>query len=212
VSAGLAAHAAIAAKGFGLGAGLIIAIGAQNAYVLRQGLRREHVFVVATVCFLCDVVLIAAGAAGVGTLVAADPTLTAVAAAGGAAFLLVYGLRALRAAWHPKTLRPGEAERAGAGAGRALAVALALSLLNPHVYLDTVVLLGSVAGQYSGTARSWFAGGAMAASMAWFYGLGYGAGKLAPLFRRPAAWRVLDALIALIMLAIAASLAASVLA
>ncbi len=199
-------------QGFGLGGGLIIAIGAQNAYVLRQGLRREFALSVATVCFLCDVGLIALGAGGFGSLVAAFPALTAIAAWGGAAFLAWYGLRALRAA-----LRPGSLEADGgppriAHRGRAVATAFALSLLNPHVYLDTVVLIGSIAGQYVPPERPWFAAGAMAASLLWFYGLVIGARWLAPLFRRPAAWRVLDLVIAAVMWSIAASLLRTALA
>jgi L-lysine exporter family protein LysE/ArgO len=198
-----------ALKGFGLGASLIIAIGAQNAFVLRQGLRGERVFVVAAVCFLCDAVLILLGAAGFGTAVAAVPWLTDAVAWAGAAFLLVYGVRALRSALRPGALvveNGNGSASARLSVGRAVGLTLAISLLNPHVYLDTVVLLGSVAGQYGGTKRALFAAGATAASLVWFFGLGYGARWLAPLFRRPAAWRVLDLLIAFVMAAIAWSL------
>lgn len=190
-----------ALKGFGLGASLIIAIGAQNAFVLRQGLRGERVFVVAAVCFLCDAVLILLGAA--------VPWLTDAVAWAGAAFLLVYGVRALRSALRPGALvveNGNGSASARLSVGRAVGLTLAISLLNPHVYLDTVVLLGSVAGQYGGTKRALFAAGATAASLVWFFGLGYGARWLAPLFRRPAAWRVLDLLIAFVMAAIAWSL------
>ncbi|MGH6962703.1 MAG: LysE/ArgO family amino acid transporter [Dongiaceae bacterium] len=195
-------------QGLGLGAGLIIAIGAQNAYVLRQGLRREHAFSVAAVCFLCDMLLIAVGAGGFGTLVAAFPAFTSLAAWGGAAFLFVYGIRALRSALRPAVLDTAvdTAPLSAVGRGRAVLTALALSLLNPHVYLDTVVLLGSIAGQYAGWARVAFALGGILASLLWFYGLAAGAARLAPLFRRPAAWRILDLAIAVIMWAIAGSL------
>ena len=142
-----------ALKGFGLGAGLIIAIGAQNAYVLRQGIRREHVLLIATICFLCDATLISIGAAGFGYLVSSVPSLERIAAWGGAAFLAAYGLRAFYSALKPGSLDAGhdgaEAPRAGS-AWAAAGVTLALSLLNPHVYLDTVVLLGSIAGQFQG--------------------------------------------------------------
>lgn len=200
------------AQGLGLGGGLIVAIGAQNAYVLRQGLRREFALSVATVCFLCDVGLIAAGAGGFGSLVAAFPALTTIAAWGGAAFLAWYGLRALRSA-----LRPGALEADGGPArigsrGRAVMTALALSLLNPHVYLDTVVLIGGIAGQYALPERPWFAAGAMSASLLWFYGLVVGARWLAPLFRKPAAWRILDLVIAAVMWSIALSLVRTALA
>jgi len=198
-----------ALKGFGLGAGLIIAIGAQNAYVLRQGIRREHVLLIATICFLCDATLISIGAAGFGYLVSSVPSLERVAAWGGAAFLAAYGLRAFYSALKPGSLDAGndsgEAPQAGS-AWAAAGVTLALSLLNPHVYLDTVVLLGSIAGQFQGLQRVWFAIGAVIASAAWFYGLGLGARWLAPLFRKPMAWRVLDLLIGCVMWAIATSL------
>jgi L-lysine exporter family protein LysE/ArgO len=193
-------------QGLGLGAGLIIAIGAQNAYVLRQGLRREFAVAVATVCFLCDMALIALGAGGFGSLVAAFPALTEVAAWGGAAFLAWYGFRALRSALRPGTLEADGAPGRLPSRGRAVATALALSLLNPHVYLDTVVLIGGIAGQYALADRPWFAAGAMSASFFWFYGLVIGARWLAPLFRKPAAWRILDLIIAAVMWSIAVSL------
>jgi len=198
-----------ALKGFGLGAGLIIAIGAQNAYVLRQGIRREHVLLIATICFLCDATLISIGAAGFGHLVSSMPSLERIAAWGGAAFLAAYGVRAFHSAFKPGSLDAGndsgEVPQAGS-AWAAVVVTLALSLLNPHVYLDTVVLLGSIAGQFQGIQRVWFAVGAVIASAVWFYGLGLGARWLAPLFRKPVAWRVLDLLIGCIMWAIAISL------
>lgn len=194
------------ASGFGLGSGLIVAIGAQNAFVLRQGLLRRHVFASAAICALSDAALIAAGAAGFGALVAATPWLRHVAAFGGAAFLIWYGLRAARAALNPAALTLEETRRAPGGLKAALLTVLALTWLNPHVYLDTVVLLGGIAGQYAADARVWFAVGAMSASVVWFFGLGYGARLLAPLFAQPKAWRALDGLIALVMWTIAGSL------
>lgn len=196
------------AAGLGLGGSLIIAIGAQNAFVLRQGLSRNHVFAVALTCVLCDVTLIAAGAVGFGSLVARFPALTSVAAWGGVIFLALYGAASLRSAAHPGVLR---AEKAGAHGmltttSSAVAAALAISLLNPHVYLDTVVLIGSIAAQYGWSTRVWFTAGAMTASTLWFFGLAYGARLLAPLFERESAWRVLDAVIAVIMWWIAATL------
>ena len=194
-----------AAKGFGLGASLIIAIGAQNAFVLRQGLARDRVFLVAGLCFLCDAVLIALGAGGFAALITARPVLVAIAAWGGALFLLVYGGRALHSALSPGGLRA--ADKTAPGTAWAIAgTTLAVSLLNPHVYLDTVILVGSLAAQFPGAERAAFALGAVAASFVWFYGLGYGAGRLAPLFARPAAWRVLDLAIAVVMWSIAAAL------
>lgn len=193
-----------ALHGAALGLSLIVAIGAQNAFVLRQGLRGRYLLPVALTCTLVDASLIALGAGGLGSVIAANETLARVAAWGGAAFLLLYAARALRAALRPGVLEPGEG---GAGSLRgALLATLAVSLLNPHVYLDTVVLLGSVAGQYDPAGRLRFALGAGAASAAWFFSLAYGAARLAPLFRRPLAWRLLDLAVAALMIAIAVGL------
>jgi L-lysine exporter family protein LysE/ArgO len=198
---------ASAAAGFGLGASLIIAIGAQNAFVLRQGLRREHVLLVAATCATIDAVLIAFGAGGFGALVSGSPVITSVAAWGGAAFLFVYGLRSFRAAASPGGLeaRAGDELQVTSRAA-ALGTTLAVSLLNPHVYLDTVVLLGSVAAQRAMPERAWFALGAMVASVGWFFSLGYGARLLAPIFARPRAWQALDVAIGIVMWWIATSL------
>ncbi|WP_207480314.1 LysE/ArgO family amino acid transporter [Arenibaculum pallidiluteum] len=198
-----------ALQGFSLGAGLIVAIGAQNAFVLRQGLKREHVLPVVLVCILADGLLIALGCAGFGSLVAARPELLAAVGLGGAAFLAWYGLRALRSAMRPGTLVAGGPQPIGLG--RALATVSALTLLNPHVYLDTVVLLGGIAGRFAPAERVSFAGGAVVASTVWFLGLGFGARLLAPVFARPAAWRVLDLVIAAVMLTLAALLLADTL-
>lgn len=193
-----------AVQGFALGLSLIVAIGAQNAFVLRQGLLRRHVFAVATICFLADALLILAGVAGMGGLVQAAPVALRAVTFGGALFLAAYGLFALRRALHPGTLA---AAAAGApGRRQAVLTCLALTFLNPHVYLDTVVLLGGLSSRFDGAPRSAYAAGAMAASCIWFYGLGYGARLLQPLFQRPLAWRVLDILIAAIMWAIAFTL------
>ena len=192
-----------ALAGFWLGLSLIMAIGAQNAFVLRQGLRRQHVLAVVLTCALSDALLIAAGVAGFGALAQRLPWLEPAMRWGGAAFLMAYGARAFLSAW-----RGGQALDAGTGAGglrAALATCLALTWLNPHVYLDTVVLLGSVSAQYA--ARP-FAIGAMTASFVFFFTLGFGARLLAPLFARPAAWRVLDAGVGCVMWAIAALLIA----
>jgi len=196
--------------GFAIGAGLIVAIGSQNAFVLRQGLRRSHVFAVVATCIACDLTLITLGALGFGSLVARFPLVTAIAAWGGAAYLAVYGFLSLRSAIRPRSLSAG----AEVGAQplttiSVVAATLAVSLLNPHVYLDTVVLLGSIAAQYPQATRAWFAVGAACASVVWFSGLGFGARLLAPLFARPVAWRVLDVLIAGVMWWIAASLVVS---
>jgi L-lysine exporter family protein LysE/ArgO len=191
-----------AIAGFGLGLSLILAIGAQNAFVLRQGLRRAHVLAVVLTCAVSDAVLIAAGVAGFGALTTAAPWLEPMMRYGGAAFLIVYGARAFLSAW-----RGGAALQAGDGAQSlraALLTSLALTWLNPHVYLDTVVLLGSISAQYPD--RLAFAIGAMTASFVFFFTLGYGARLVAPWFARPGAWRGLDAGVGAVMWAIAAKL------
>jgi L-lysine exporter family protein LysE/ArgO len=193
-----------AVSGFLLGASLIIAIGAQNAFILRQGLLRQHVFVLCLVCALSDAALILAGVGGLGALVATSPTLLLIVTAGGAIFLAVYAVIALRRAISPQTLVA--APVADVGLKTALATCLALTFLNPHVYLDTVLLVGSLSATHHGAARWSFGGGAALASFVWFFGLGYGARLLEPLFRKPLAWRVLDIAIAVVMAAIALSL------
>lgn len=194
-----------ALAGLGLGLSLIVAIGAQNAFVLRQGLRREHVLAIVLVCALSDAVLIAAGVAGGGALFAAVPWLVDVIRWAGAAFLGAYGVLAgIRALRRPSPEAVGlRADAAtGAGLGAAIATCLALTWLNPHVYLDTVLLLGSVASTHHEN-RWFFAAGAVIGSILWFTALGFGARTLAPLFARPLAWRVLDAVIALVMITLA---------
>jgi L-lysine exporter family protein LysE/ArgO len=192
-------------SGLALGLGLIVAIGAQNAFVLRQGLRIEHVTAVVAVCALSDIALILAGVLGAGAAVGQVPWLAPVVCFAGAAFLLCYGVLAARRAVRPGVLLP---DPAGARTGLAVTVGtcLALTWLNPHVYLDTVVLLGSAASTY-GEHRWYFAAGAGLGSAVWFTGLGYGARLLRPVFARPAAWRVLDGGVAVVMSALAVSLA-----
>ncbi len=194
-----------ALAGLGLGLSLIVAIGAQNAFVLRQGLRGQRVGTVVLVCALSDVVLIAAGVAGAGAVVQGRPALLDVVRIAGAAFLAAYGLLAARRALRPQALASQGGTPPTSSWTATVATALALTWLNPHVYLDTVVLLGSIAQSHPGR-QWWFAAGAAAASVAWFTALGYGAVALRPVFARPHAWRVLDALIAVVMLALAASL------
>ncbi|MCX7564803.1 LysE/ArgO family amino acid transporter [Sulfitobacter sp. F26169L] len=189
--------------GFLLSLSLIVAIGAQNAFVLRQGLRREHVFWVCLTCGVSDALLITAGVAGFGALAHNVPWFETVMRYGGAAFLIVYGWRNALSAW-----RGGEAliteGRAPTSLGRTLLTLLALTWLNPHVYLDTLVLLGSISAQYDD--RLAFGSGAVLASIVFFFALGYGARLLQPVFAKPVSWRVLDALIALTMWVIAATL------
>jgi len=190
--------------GLGFGLSLIVAIGAQNAFVLRQGLLRQHVLPVVLVCALSDAVLIAAGVAGAGVLLESAPGLLRVVGYAGAAFLIGYGLLAARRAFRPAALTAeGAAPRRSLGA--TVATVLALTWLNPHVYLDTVVLLGSIANTH-GDSRWWFAAGAVLGSLLWFFALGFGARLLQPVFARPSAWRVLDAVIAVVMWALAVSL------
>jgi len=193
-----------ALDGFLIGGSLIVAIGAQNAFVLRQGLARAHVLAVVLVCAGSDAVLIAAGVAGLGTLVLQGMALTIVTA-GGALFLAAYGTRAFLRAARPEAMHVGEGRLPGLGA--ALAACLAFTFLNPHVYLDTVLLVGSLSARHAGTAKIAYAAGASAASFVWFFGLGYGARLLTPLFTDARAWRVLDLLIGVVMWGIAAKLA-----
>ncbi len=192
-----------ALSGLGFGLSLIVAIGAQNAFVMRQGLRREHVGVVVVICALSDIVLIALGTGGVGAVISAHRPVLAGVTVVGSAVLLWYAATAVRRAVRPVAL----VADFGGEAGRMVPVALTalgLTWLNPHVYLDTVVLLGSVA---SAQASPWtFAAGAMVASVAWFAGLGYGAQVLRPLFARPAAWRMFDLGVAAVMTTVAVGL------
>ncbi len=192
--------------GTGLGLSLIVAIGAQNAFVLRQGLRLEHVGPVVAVCALSDMALICAGVLGAGALLERRPGLLTAVCLAGAAFLLVYGALAARRALRPAAALSADASGARTGLTVTLATCLALTWLNPHVYLDTVVLLGSLSSTY-GADRWWFAAGAAAGSLGWFAGLGFGARLLRPVFARPTAWRVLDLLIAVVMTSLAISLA-----
>jgi len=194
-------------KGLGLGAGLIVAIGSQNAHVLRMGLRRQHVGLTVLVCILCEALLISLGVAGVGTMVEQSPVLLAAARWGGALFLAWYGLRAWRSAFgrHALNAAPHTVE---IGMREAVATVLAVTLLNPHVYLDTVVLLGAIGGQQGPEGKWWFALGAVTAGAVWFVLLGFGARLLAPWFARPSAWRLLDGVIGVVMLLLAATLVA----
>ena len=193
-----------AVAGLLTGWSLIVAIGAQNAYVLRQGLARRYVGVVVAICSVSDLVLILAGIAGIGTIVEKAPVALDVVRWLGVAFLVGYGVSSLLRARRTQGL---EAARAGAGSVRAAAVtAMALTWLNPHVYLDTVLLLGSIANQH-GDGRWWFGAGASLASLLWFTALGYGARLAHGLLASARAWQVLDVLIGLTMIVIAATLA-----
>ncbi|MFE6338408.1 LysE/ArgO family amino acid transporter [Streptomyces sp. NPDC057798] len=195
---------ATAAAGFGTGLSLIVAIGAQNAFVLRQGIRRDTVLAVVGICALSDAALIALGVGGVGAIVVAWPgALTAVGWIGGA-FLIAYGVLAARRVFRPAGALQADGEATGSRR-RAVLTCLAMTWLNPHVYLDTVFLLGSVAAD-RGELRWTFGLGAVLASLCWFTALGYGARLLSPLLARPAAWRIVDGLVAAMMLVLGASL------
>lgn len=190
-------------SGFATTMALIAAIGAQNAFVLRQGIRGEHVLPVVAVCTVSDLLLITAGIAGFGALIAAHPDIVTVTTYAGAAFLIGYGLLAARRAVKPGTLTPADAAPARLGA--VLATCLALTFLNPHVYLDTVILLGALANEHQDS--KWLFGiGAVTASAMWFTALGFGAKRLGHLFASPRTWRVLDAVIAITMIGLAISL------
>ncbi len=192
-------------SGLGTGAGLIIAIGAQNAFVLRQGLLRQHVLPVVLVCIGGDILCICAGVAGMGALIRTNEWLLEFFRWGGALFLTVYGISAARRAASGN----GAMEISEVGACsfmKAITSCLAFTFLNPHVYLDTVVLLGSIAAQYGEDLKWTFASGALTASVLWFTGLGFGARLLLPIFQNRKAWRILDTLIALVMWAIALTL------
>ena len=201
----IATSSSVFLQGLALSFGLIVAIGAQNAFVLRQGLRREHVGSVVLFCAMADAVLILAGVLGMAQALGERPSLARFLALAGATFLLLYGVQALRRARRSNQLR---ASAGGDGLSRraALAQAAAFTLLNPHVYLDTVLLVGSIGAQQASALRGWFVAGAGSASLFWFVSLGFGARWLAPWFARPKAWQVLDGLIGLTMLVLSALL------
>ncbi|GAA2125959.1 MULTISPECIES: LysE/ArgO family amino acid transporter [Arthrobacter] len=189
-------------SGLSAGLSLIVAIGAQNAFVLRQGIQRSHVAMVVAVCAASDLVLILLGVAGIGVLLDRAPAALVVIRWAGAAFLFAYGALAARRAVRGEQM-DHSGDRPGGARGAVLGTCLAFTWLNPHVYLDTVLLLGSLAAAHGESGRWWFAAGAGLGSIAWFTALGAGARFLAPVFRRRAAWRVLDAGIAVVMITLA---------
>ncbi len=192
-------------QGFGIAAGLITAIGAQNAFVLSRAVRRNHHVAAAGLCMACDAVLVSLGVFGVGGLAASDPDVSRLVALGGAVFLFWYGLGAFRSMLRGGTLASeGEEETLW----KTVCLTLAVTLLNPHVYLDTIVLLGGVSGRFPGEARYVFGCGAVLASVVWFTFLCLFGRILAPVFAKPGAWRVLDGLVWLTMWSISATLAA----
>jgi len=184
-------------SGFATGLALIVAIGSQNAYVLRCGIRRQHVLALVLFCALSDALLIAAGIGGAGVLIRGNTLLMSLTRYGGALFLASYGLLAARRSWQGSQMQLDNA--APVTLATALLACFGFTFLNPHVYLDTVVLLGAIANQRPDPRRWIFGAGAMVASLCWFSALGFGARYLAPLFQTTLAWRVLDGLIALVM-------------
>ncbi|MGF7156639.1 LysE/ArgO family amino acid transporter [Novosphingobium gossypii] len=190
--------------GFAMSAALIMAIGAQNLFVLRQGLKREHVGPIVLFCGCADAILIAAGVGGVGALLGAMPQLTLTLTIGGAAFLTWYGVKAFQRMMAPEAISVTAQGRITLGS--ALGATAAFTFLNPHVYLDTVLLMGAAGSAQPTELRPVFVAGAATASISWFAALGYGARILTPIFSRPVAWKVLDAIVGVAMLALAASL------
>jgi L-lysine exporter family protein LysE/ArgO len=191
-------------QGFGTGGALIVAIGAQNAFVLSQGVRGNYHVIIALVCIFCDAVFITLGVAGLGAVVSTNPSLSQWVAWGGAVFLLFYGFLSLRSAIRGGSLETRD--RAVRSFRAAIITTLAVTLLNPHFYLDTVILLGSVSSQFQGGNRLYFGAGAVSASTLWFICLSLGGRMLAPLFKKQASWRLLDGLVCVTMWAIAVSL------
>ena len=191
-------------SGFWLGLSLIVAIGSQNAFVLRQGLRGEHVFIVCLICALSDAIFITVGVSGVGALVALNPGLAVWLSYGGAAFLFVYGLRSFYSAFFSNEALVAD-KPSGRGLWPTIMTALILTWANPHVYLDTVVLLGSVAAQY-GEYAPFFGMGAVLASFIFFFGLGYGSQAMRGFFANPRSWRILDIFVGAVMWTIAVKL------
>lgn len=190
--------------GFALGGSLIVAIGAQNAFVLRMGLLRRHVFPLCLTCAVSDALLITLGVAGMGALVAANPGILKLLSLAGAVFLLAYAGLSVRRALAPEAIHVGG--ETPQSLGKAMVTVLTFTFLNPHVYLDTVALIGSFSASYRETARLLFGAGAVLASFVWFFGLGYGASLLTPFFAKPSAWRIFDSIIAIVMAALSFTL------
>lgn len=191
-------------QGFGIGGGLIAAIGAQNSFVLAQGVRKQYIFIVPLLCSIVDIALIATGTAGVGSFVSKHPQIAYYASIGGTLFLAGYGLKSLYSALSTNILEKSVLKNKGLRS--IVLTTLALSLLNPHVYFDTIIMLGSISGQFTGRLRLYFALGACSASVLWFFALSLGGTLLEPLFRKPFSWRILDLSICMVMWTIAWSI------
>lgn len=193
-------------KGFAMGAGLIIAIGAQNAFVLKQGLKKHHLFLTAMTCFICDSILIILGVTGLGMIVTNIPFLVNVLRWGGALFLVGYGIRSFLSVFKPQALVAELENPLQASKLSTLLALLAFTLLNPHTYIDTFLILGSVGAQHPVEEQLPFIIGAVLASFTWFFGLTYGASTLSSLFKNPRAWQILDTIMGFVMFSIAFSL------
>jgi L-lysine exporter family protein LysE/ArgO len=194
--------------GFSLGLSLILAIGSQNAFVIKQGLKNNHVFLVCSVCAISDAILISLGVLGFGAIVAKFPQIEEVARYGGAAFLLVYSILSFKSAFTQHHAL-GKASTAKGSLLQTIAICLAFTWLNPHVYLDTVILLGSISTQYA-PHQNLFAMGAVTASLLFFFSLGYGARLLAPIFNKPKVWKIFEFVIGVVMALIAVTLVTGV--
>ncbi len=192
----------IVGEGFGIGAGLIVAIGAQNAFVLKKGIMKQHVFITASTCSVIDIILIVLGSRGLGTVINSNPVLMILATLFGVIFLSIYGIKSFIAVFQSKNLNTEDSVYNGDTLKGTLITILALTVLNPHVYLDTVVLLGSIGARYPIYERYNFTLGACLASFTWFFGLAYGAGFLSFLFKKELTWKILDFVIGCTMFAI----------
>lgn len=192
-------------QGFSIGLGLIIAIGAQNSFVIKQGLLKNQVFIIALTCALIDAILIAVGVGGLGKIISSDPMLLLAAKYGGIAFLLCYSAKSFRNAFKSDILHVSNYDDK-IGFKKAIITTLAVSLLNPHLYLDTCVLIGSIGAQFHKEERLYFGLGAILASFTWFFTISYGARLLLPIFQKPISWKILDFIIGIIMFGIALSL------
>lgn len=190
-------------KGFGAGSGLIIAIGAQNAFVLSHGVKKNHYIIIPLICAVCDALLIILGITGMGTLIASSKSLSLIAGIGGAGFLFIYGIGSFRSAIKGGGLSVNQ--KAESSLKAAVLTTLAVTLLNPHVYLDTVILLGSISSQFKQPGHIFFGAGAVTASFIWFFSLSIGGKMLAPLFIKESSWRILDTLVGITMWVIALS-------
>lgn len=186
--------------------GLIVSIGAQNAFLLKQGILKQHVFWIALICFVCDVLLMGIGVLGLGSLIAQSPISSFILAIIGALFLFTYGSRSFIAAYQGSSQLLMQGDKSKSSLKKAVLVTLAITLLNPHVYIDTVVIVGGIGGTLSFDQKILFLSGALICSFLWFFGVGYGAGLLSPYFEKRRTWQILDSITGLIMYGIAFSL------